>query len=393
MIDYPALSLQKKHDHRLKAGHQWIFSNELKEVSKLNPGSIVNFLDCQGNFIARGYYNPHSLICGRVLTRDSKEEIDKYYFLRRFQKALEYRKALYPGEDSYRLIFSEGDFLPGLIIDKYADHLVFQVLTAGMEVWKQTLVEIAQELLNPKCIYERSDASARTYEGLERVQQSLLGSPDPDLVIQQDGIKLKVNLQEGQKTGFFFDHRENRKSLSTIVKDKEVLDLFCGTAPWSLYCAQYGASSITGIDSSASAIELAEENVRLNNKESLCSFRVEDVFEALSRLINEKKQYDVVLCDPPAFAKSRSHIKTAIKGYQKLNTMALMLVKPGGYLVSSSCSQLVSRTDFRDILKESGSKLKKNLILDREGGQGPDHPVLMQVPETEYLKCLTLKVE
>lgn len=393
MIDYPTLYLQKKHDYRIKAGHQWIFSNELKEVPRLDPGTVVDFVDAHGLFLARGYYNPHSLICGRVLTHNSQEAIDRDFFSKRLNRAFEYRKFLYPGEESYRLVFSEADFLPGIIIDKYMDHLVFQVLTAGMELWKSTLVELASELFKPACIYERSDSANRAHEDLEKVQQCLSGTPDPNLCILQDGVRLKVNLQEGQKTGFFFDHRENRKSLASIVPGKEVLDLFCGTAPWTLYCTQYGATNVLGVDSSALAIDLAKENAHLNKMESRCEFLVKDVFDALLELNKNRKKYDVVLCDPPAFAKSRTHRNSAIKGYLRLNQLALSLVKPGGYLVSSSCSQLVSRSEFRDILKESGFKSDKNLILTREGGQGPDHPILMQVPETEYLKCLTVKVE
>jgi len=387
------MQLKKDRDKRVKSGHPWIFNNELEKVEKCEPGTVIDVCDSNQQFIGRGYYNPHSLISIRLLTRNPFEKINKEFFYKRIMHSWEYRKTIYPQDDSYRLVYSEGDFLPGLIIDKYSNHLVIQILTAGMDKWKQTIIQVLQEILNPDCIYERSDSPIRSLEQLEPKSQVLFGKLHTNLTVQLDGIRFQIDIQEGQKTGFFFDHRDNRRSIKKWVMDKTVLDLFCGTGAWSLYAAHYGAKKVIGIDSSESALELANTNSVLNAHSSVCSFILEDAFDGALDLIQKKECFDIVICDPPAFAKSKKHLPVALKGYQNINRLAIQLLKPDGILITSTCSYHVTRELLSDILSKCSSKEKRILQLLRYGTQSMDHPILLTVPETEYLKCMTLKVK
>jgi 23S rRNA (cytosine1962-C5)-methyltransferase len=392
-METPILQLKKGGDVRVKSGHPWVFNNELESLPRFDPGTIVDLRDCNHHFIGRGYYNLHSLISIRILTRDLNEDINGDFFKKRILQAYEYRRSIYPHDDSYRLIYSEGDYLPGLIVDKYSTHLVIQTLTAGIEKWKETICHILQDLFQPLCLYERSDSGIRELEKLEPVSQVFLGKPDKNLIIEQDSVQFYVDIQEGQKTGFFFDHRENRNYLKNKVIGKTVLDLFCGSGSWSLYAAHFGAKKVIGIDSSKQTLELAKRNCSLNSFDSICSFIHEDAFEGAARLLKENQCFDVVICDPPAFAKSKRHLPTAIKGYQKINRMAVQLVKPGGILITSSCSYHINREIFRNILIECAKKTHREMKILRYGSQALDHPILLNVPETEYLKCLALQVD
>ncbi len=397
-MEIPVLQLKKGCDTRVRSGHPWIFNNELESLPKLNPGTIINLHDYNHHFIGRGYYNLHSLISIRILTRDLKENIDGDFFKKRILQAYQYRRTIYPHDDSYRLIYSEGDYLPGLIVDKYSTHLVIQILTAGIEKGKETICHILQDLFQPVCLYERSDSGFRELENLEPVSQVLLGKPDKNLIIHQDSLRFYIDIQEGQKTGFFFDHRDNRNYLKNRVNGKTVLDLFCGSGSWSLYAAHFGAKKVIGVDSSKSAIELAKRNCSLNSLEQSPShggmtFMQEDAFECAARLLKENQSFDVVICDPPAFAKSKRHLPTAIKGYQKINRMAVQLVKQGGILMTSSCSYHITREIFRNIFYECAKKTHREIKILRYGSQALDHPILLTVPETEYLKCLALQVD
>ncbi|MCX7919092.1 MAG: class I SAM-dependent rRNA methyltransferase [bacterium] len=386
------LVLKKNEEKRIRAGHPWIFSNELTKIEKCVPGELVDVYDYRHQFIGRGYYNPHSLIAVRLLTRVQTEEINAVFFKKKLLAAIEYRQQIYPHENSYRVVYSEADGIPGLIIDKYEHCLVMQILTAGMEVWQQTIIDLLIELYQPNCIYLRNDSPFRTLEGLSLESKLIYGTvPDP-LIIQQDGLKFKVDIAHGQKTGFFFDHRDNRKSITSFIAGKTVLDAFCGTGVWSIYAAKFGARSVLGIDSSESALAIAQENAALNEVTKLCQFQIGETFETLKRLENEKRQFDCVILDPPAFAKSRTHIPTAIKGYRELNQRAIRLLPTGGYLVTASCSHHISRERFFEMLKSAAEKEKVFLRLIRFGQQALDHPILLTIPETEYLKCVTVQI-
>lgn len=392
-MEIPVLQLKRGHGKRTKAGHPWVFNNELEKIPKLESGIVIDLHDSNHRFLGRGYYNPHSLISVRILTRNPNEEINEDFFRRRILRAYKNRQAIYPSDDSYRLIYSEGDYLPGLIVDKYSSHLVIQLLTAGIEKWKETISILLRDIFQPSCIYERSDSAIRNLEKLEPVSQIIFGKPDIDLIIQQDNLGFYVDIQEGQKTGFFFDHRDNRKYLREIVKGKTVLDLFCGSGSWSLYAAHFGAKKVIGLDSSKQALELANRNCSLNFFDSICTFINEDAFEGAERLLKENQYFDIVICDPPAFAKSKQHLPTAIKGYQRINRLAVQLVKQGGILNTSSCSYHINKEMFRDILTDSAKKTQREIRLIKYGNQAQDHPVLLTIPETEYLKCLILQID
>ncbi|MFB3894887.1 MAG: class I SAM-dependent rRNA methyltransferase [bacterium] len=386
------LILKKNEEKRIKAGHPWIFSNELSKVDKCEPGEPVDVYDFRHQFIGRGYYNPHTLIAVRLLTRNKEEEINPEFFKRKINDAIKYRQQIYPLDSSYRVVYSESDGLPGLIIDKYEKSLVLQILTAGMQKWQETVIQILVELLNPDCIYARNDSNFRVLEGLSQENNLVYGKLTSPVIIVQDGYQFKVDIAVGQKTGFFFDHRDNRKSLASLVAGKKVLDLFCGIGPWSIYAAKYGAQEVVAIDSSESAIELAKENAKLNQVDKICHFKVEEAFDALERFEQEKQQFEVIILDPPAFAKSKSHIPTAIKGYREINQLAMQLIHPGGYLVTSSCSYHINREMFLEMLTEAAEKAKVGLRLIRIGHQALDHPIVLSIPETEYLKCITVQI-
>lgn len=386
------LVLKKGEEKRIQSGHPWIFSNELAKVEKSDPGEIVEVFDFRHQFIGRGYYNPHTLIAVRLLTRDKEEEINPEFFKKRINTAIKYRQQISPQDSSYRLVYSEADGLPGLIIDKYDKNLVLQILTAGMQKWQETIIQILIDLTKPDSIYTRNDSNFRVLEGLPQENKLVYGKLNSPIVINQDGCKFKVDITSGQKTGFFFDHRDNRKSLASLVTGKKILDLFCGTGPWSVYAAKYGAKEVLSIDSSESAIALAKENAKLNQVEKICHFKVEEAFDALKNLKEDNQLFDIVILDPPAFAKSKSHIPTAIKGYREINQLAMQLIHPGGYLVTSSCSYHISREMFIEMLTDAAERAKVGLRLIRIGQQALDHPIVLSIPETEYLKCITVQI-
>jgi 23S rRNA (cytosine1962-C5)-methyltransferase len=386
------LNLKKGEEKRIRAGHPWIFSNELSKIEKTDPGEIVDVYDFRNQFIGRGYYNPHTLIAVRLLTRNQAEEINADFFKKKISDAIQYRHQIYPQDSSYRLVYSEADGLPGLIIDKYEKSLVLQILTAGMQKWQNVICQILMELLNPECIYARNDSNFRSLEGLPLESKLLYGKLSSPVIIQQDGFQFKVDIVGGQKTGFFFDHRDNRKSLSSFIAGKRVLDVFCGTGAWSIYAAKYGAKEIIAIDSSETAIGLAKENAQLNSIDKICQFQVIEAFDALEIFEQEKKLFDCIILDPPAFAKSKTHIPTAIKGYREINQRAMGLLANGGYLVTSSCSYHINREMFIEMLTSAAEKANTTLRLIRIGQQALDHPIILNIPETEYLKCITAQI-
>lgn len=386
------LSLKKGEEKRVRNGHPWIFSNELVTVEKAEPGELVDVYDFRHEFVGRGYYNPHTLIAVRLLTRNKEEGINPDFFKKKISDAYTYRQQIYPKDSSYRLVYSEADELPGLIIDKYETRLVLQILTAGMQKWQDTICQILIDLFNPHCIYARNDSNFRSLEGLATEAKLLYGELTNPILIQQNGFKFKVDIASGQKTGFFFDHRDNRNSLSSFIAGKRVLDAFCGTGAWSIYAAKFGAQSVLGIDSSETAIRLANENAKLNSVERICQFQVVEVFATLEKFEVEGKKFDCVILDPPAFAKSKSHLPTAIKGYREINQRAIQLLADKGYLVTSSCSYNVTREMFLDMLLHAAEKAKTILRVIRSGQQALDHPILLNIPETEYLKCVTVQI-
>ncbi len=380
---------------RLLSGHLWVFSNEIESPLKgYRPGSIVEIRDRKENFLGIGYINPHSLIALRVLTR-RKEDINSRFLEKRIKDALSYREKVFTVTsqlkdlDSLRLIYSESDLLPGLIVDKYSDWLVIQSLTAGMDNLLDKVVDILDSLLKPSTIFLKNDSPMRLLEGLQLKCEFLKGKEEPLPVIREGEILLKVDPIRGQKTGAFLDQRENRLSLSRLIKGGRGLDLFCYSGAWGLQLAKNGAHVVM-IDSSETALSLARENAMMNSLLERVSFLKADVFDFLSE--NRKEEYDFIILDPPAFVKSRSKIKEAIKGYRFINSACMKLLKRGGILATSSCSHHISREEFLEILRQSARDTGRHVRIVEIRGQARDHPVLLQVPETEYLKCVILEV-
>ena len=380
-----------KRTSRILAGHLWIFSNELATSPKnFEPGSLVEVYDNKKNFIGIGYINPHSLISVRILTR-TKETINPDFFRNRIINALNYRKRFLSDSNSCRLIYSEGDFLPGLIVDKYADCLAVQFLTLGMDRMTDMILSVLTEILSPSVIVLRNDSQSRVLEGIPLEKKVIKGSMDVLPLIDEDGITIEVNPMTGQKTGFFLDQRENRVALGRYIKEGRGLDLFCYSGAWGLHLAK-NAAFVTGVDDSETAISQAKRNARLNNLESRCNFKKDDVFNFLRKEKESGSLYDFVILDPPAFVKSKSKVKEALKGYREINSMAIKIIKEGGILATSSCSYHIEKEVFIGMLRDAAKDTKKNARLLEFRSQAKDHPILLSVPETEYLKCAFIEL-
>ncbi|MCL4457732.1 MAG: class I SAM-dependent rRNA methyltransferase [Nitrospirae bacterium] len=374
---------------RIDAGHLWIFSNELAESpKKFEAGSLVEVYDNKNRFIGIGYVNPNSLIAIRILTR-GKETINADFFRKRISGALNYRKRFLTSNNSYRVIYSEGDFLPGLIVDKYADCLVIQILTLGMEMMKDMIVSVLDEIIKPSVIVLRNDSQSRNLEGLPLEKAVVKGALGSLPLIQEGEISIEVDPMTGQKTGFFLDQRANRLALAKYIDGGKGLDLFCYSGAWGLQLAKNGAV-VRFVDDSKTALSTAQRNARINNLEERCEFVKDDVFNFLKKEAESGALYDFIVLDPPAFVKSRAKIKEALRAYREINAMAMRLVKNGGILATSSCSYHVEKTVFLDILHSAARDAGRSPRLLEYRSQGLDHPILLSVSETEYLKCAFL---
>lgn len=372
-----------KRTKRLLGGHLWVFSNEIYEnLGQYSPGSLVEVYDMHDLFLGIGYINPRSLISIRLLTRKN-EEIHREFIRRRISDAVNLRERLLGKRDAFRIIYSEGDYLPGLIVDKYADCLVLQFLTAGMEEFKDIIIEILDELLNPEIMVLRNENRMRTLEGLPLYKEVIKGDLQKLPVINEDGLLFEIDPYEGQKTGFFLDQRENRVLLKKYARGGKGLDLFSYIGAWSMHLASTGAEVI-GVDTSERAVMQAQKIAELNGLRERVVFLKDDVFSFLEKEMgsNEKK-HDFIVLDPPAFVKSAGKIKEAVKAYRELNEMSLRLIKPGGLLATSSCSYHLSKEMFTDMLHTAGRNTQRSLRLIEMRSQGPDHPALLSMPETE----------
>lgn len=387
--------LNKNISRRVELGHPWVFNNEVNRGKLLDaspqPGEIVNVLTHDKNFIGRGYINPQSQIMVRLLTRDKNENIDDNFFLSRIQKAWEYRKQIGYTENC-RLVFGEADELPQLIIDKFNDYFVMQTLALGIDVWKPAIVKAIETIFSPKGIYERNDVPVRELEGLEQ-QKGFLSAPfDTNIIINENGFKLHVDIASGQKTGFFLDQQDNRKAIQHIVKGADVLGAFCYTGSFEIAAAFFGAQKVTGLDISESAIAMCNKNAALNGLQHKCDFICVNAFDVLKNWTKENKQWDVVMLDPPSFAKSRSSIDKAVSGYKEINLRGMKLVKPGGFLVTSSCTNLVQPELFLDTIYAAAKDAKRKLRQVVFNAQSPDHPIIRGQEYTHYLKFLIVQV-
>lgn len=384
--------LNKKISRRIESGHPWIFANEVNKIEGDGAGGeIVEVFTLDKKFVGRGYINPLSQILVRLLTRDRSEQIDEVFFYGRLKEAWAYRQKLGYVENC-RLVFGEADYLPALIIDKFSDYFVIQTLALGIDRWKPAIVNALEQLFRPKGIYERNDVPVRELEGLVQ-QKGFLTSPfDTNITIRENGLQLGVDIENGQKTGYFLDQHDNRRAIRHIVKDAEVLGAFCYSGSFELHAAHYGARSVLGLDISENAVALARRNAELNGLAGSCRFEATNAFDALKQWSREGRQYDVVMLDPPAFTKSRESIQKAIAGYKEINLRGMKLVKKGGFLVTSSCTNLVGPELFLETIGQAAKDAKRKLRQVNFRAQASDHPIIAGWENTNYLKFLIVQV-
>lgn len=381
--------LKKNEEKKILNGYPWIFANEVRNVDgKDKQGSVAEVRGSDGRFIGLGTINHHSKIIVRMLTR-KQEIIDEDFYRRRIIDAVNFRREL-GYDDNYRAVFAESDMIPGFIVDKYGDYLSVQFLSLGAEVIKDMLIRLLVEIFSPKGIYERSDVAVRFKEGLEERKGIIYGNFDPRVTIVENGLKMIVDLENGQKTGYFLDQKENRDNLKHYVKGKNVLDCFCNEGGFSLCAKKYGANEVTAVDISPKAIDLVKENARLNGLE--IKTKTADVFEKLREYRKEKRKFGVVVLDPPAFTKSSDTVKEGYKGYKDVNINGLKLVEKGGYLVTCSCSQHLTLNLFLQMVKESVLESGVAAKLVELRMQNKDHATFIGYDESLYLKVAVIKV-
>lgn len=384
--------LKAGKDKRVRAGHLWIYQGEIGIIGiGVKPGEVVEVLDNRGRILGLGYYNHSSQIAVRLLT-SGREEIGEEFYRRRLRKALDYRSRVRPEATSCRLVFGEGDLLPGLVVDKFEDYLVVQFLTMGMDVNRDLILRLLAEACQPKAIIERSDLPVRHLEDLPERSGCVYGENPGPVVIRDNGLQFRVDLLEGQKTGYFLDQSANRAALAAYARGRKVLDCFCHVGSFAVHAAAYGAASVLGVDISDEAVALATENAGLNGLEDRCRFRAANAFDFLRDQVGRKESYDLIILDPPAFTKSKQGLEGAIRGYKEINLRALKLLPVGGILVTCSCSHHMHTDLFWEIIASAAADAKRRIRLVERRTQGPDHPILMGVPETEYLKCFIFEV-
>jgi 23S rRNA (cytosine1962-C5)-methyltransferase len=383
--------LKRKISTRVVNGHPWIFANEIDLFDdELQAGDIAEVLTFDKKFVGKGYVNPQSRIPVRLVTRDKNETIDADFFYRRIASAWEYRKRIGYVENC-RLIFGEADGLPQLIIDKFNDYFVIQTLALGIDRWKPEIVAALERVFSPKGIYERNDVPVRELEGMEQHKGFLSAPFDTRIPITENGLKFMVDVEKGQKTGYFLDQRDNRRAIRHIVKDADVLGAFCYTGTFEIHAAHYGAKQVLGLDISENAVQQARENAALNNLKNI-SFQAVNAFDALKQWSKEDKKWDVVMLDPPSFTKTRDNIQKAISGYKEINLRGMKLIRPGGFLVTSSCTNLVQPDLFYEIIEMAAKDARRTLRQVTFQAQSSDHPIMRGLENTNYLKFLIVQV-
>ena len=384
--------LKRKISRRIADGHPWIFNNEVEKIEgEVGGGETVDVFTHDNKFVGRGYINPKSQILVRLLTRQKGEKINEAFFLTRIEECWKYRKTLGYTENC-RLVFGEADSMPQLIIDKFNDHFVLQTLALGIDKWKPAIVDAIKKVFTPKGIYEKNDVPVRELEGLSQ-QKGFLSEPfKTDIIIRENGLNFHVDLENGQKTGYFLDQQDNRRSIRNIVRGADVLGAFTYTGTFEIHAAHFGAKSVLGLDISENAVQQATRNAELNGLEKICHFETANAFDKLKQWSNEKRQYDVVMLDPPAFTKSREMIQKAIAGYKEINLRGMKLIKPGGFLVTSSCTSLVKADLFLQIIEMAAKDARRKLRQVVFQSQSADHPVIWGMENTQYLKFLIVQV-
>lgn len=389
------LQLKKNEDRRIRAGHPWIFSNEIdtktSPLKHFSAGEEVLVVAHDQFPLGIAYVNPHSLIAGRLFTQQIDERLNVDLIASRLQTALTLRQQLF-ASPFYRLIFSEADNLPGLVIDRFGNHFVMQINTAGMENKQAELIGALQRVIpNLQSILLRNDSQIRTQEGLETYVKPLLGETPDNVELEENGIRFIAPLWKGQKTGWFYDHRMNRARLKSYVANKNVLDVFSYLGGWAVQAAAFGAKQVDCVEVSSFAAECIASNAALNQVENKVNVICDDAFDALKALLQQGKTYDVIIVDPPAFVKRFKDKKEGLLAYQRINELAVKLLVPGGFLFSCSCSMHVSRDDLIQLLQRVAYRTKSTLQILEQGHQGPDHPIHLSIPESDYLKAIVVR--
>lgn len=385
--------LKRGRERRILGGHPWVYRGEIwKSDDSLEGGEELIILDHRGRFLGRGLGNPRSIIAVRVLTRND-EDINEDFFRSRLDRAGKLRESLSLDSDAIRLVFSEADGLPGLIADRYGDCIVVQFLTLGMDLRKEIIINIIREIFSPTGIYERSDVRAREHEGLKRVKGFLRGSLSDHLEVRIGKMRYQVDAENGQKTGLFLDQRENALLAGSWMEGMAVLDCFSYSGNFGLQALANGARHVTFVEISEEAIDSAKRNVALNNLEDRSDIVLSNAFDVLKEYDREGKTFDAVILDPPSFTRSKKSLEGARRGYKEINLRALRILRPGGILVTSTCSQHLSPDLFQEIVREAAQDARVSTQLIDFKGQARDHPILLEVPETNYLHCLFLRKE
>lgn len=394
-MSLPALYLNKREEKRLLAGHLWVFSNEIdtkrSAFKEFTAGECVNIVSASGKVLGSAYVNPHSLIAARKYSESADKILDANFIKGRLQDALALREQMFD-QPYYRLLFSEGDYFPGLIIDRFNDTFVMQLNTAGIDRIQQEIVAVLDDMFNPTNIVLRNDTGSRQLENLPEGISIIKGELTAPVYCHENQSRFLIDVKQGQKTGWFYDQRINRKNTLNFVNDKTVLDVFSYTGSWTIPAAKNGAKSVTAIDISQPALDVLLQNAKHNQVEHKITAICDDAFNAMRELKHADKQFDVVVIDPPAFIKRKKDLEEGLLAYQRANQLAMSLVKRGGLIISSSCSYHMSLANLQNALLRSSRNIKRPMQIIQYGGQGPDHPIHPAIEETNYLKTIFARV-
>lgn len=389
------LRLKKNEERRIKQGHLWVFSNEidtnLTSLKELEPGQEVLIEDFSGKALGIGYANPNSLICARILSRSTKVQFNQKFLKRRIQEAQQLRELSYH-KPFYRLVFAEADGLPGLVIDRFGDVFSVQISTAGMEAKKDDILQVLENLYHPQAIVLKNDLPNRQLEGLELYEEVVQGELPAELIIEENNTKFAVPVMDGQKTGWFYDHRDSRGYLQNLVEGKRVLDVFSYLGGWGIAALNAGAAEVTCVDASESALDGVDRNAELNGLADKCVTIQGNAFEVLKALKAEAQKFDVVIVDPPAFIKRKKDFKQGFEAYQRINQLAMRVLEKDGVLVSASCSHHLTRDNLMQAVQTAARHIDRQAQCFAQGHQGADHPIHPAIPESEYIKTLFFRV-
>ncbi|MES9966234.1 MAG: class I SAM-dependent rRNA methyltransferase [Sedimenticola sp.] len=393
-MTFAPLKLKKDQERRLRAGHCWIYSNEIDTgatpLKGFEPGQPVDILSHQDKWLGSGYVNPHSLICARLVSRDREHPLTGSLLVHRMKIALSLRERLYP-RPFYRLLFGESDGLPGLVVDRYGDICVVQITTAGMERMKDAILDALEKVVRPTSVIFRNDTAIREMEGLERYVEHVGAALGEQLAVEEHGFDFRVPALQGQKTGWFFDQAYNRARMAPYVEGRRVLEVCSYVGAWGVQAAARGAAEVLSVDVSRTALDAVEANAALNGVSGRVQTLRGDAFEIMRGLRAERERFDVLMVDPPAFIKRRKDIKEGTQAYRRINQLALQLLSKDGILITSSCSHHMSRDSLLQVVQQAARHTDRTVQLLEQGAQAPDHPVHPAIPETAYLKTFYLR--